>query len=77
MREVIHKRVEQMLNAARLRKQYGDIVEDIINYEAGTMTEEEVIAFFQELLDTGMIKHLQGSYQRAAQDLLQAGLISG
>ena len=53
----------------------SDIVGKIIEYETGTMTEEAEVEFFQELLDTGTIHHLQGSYQRMAQTLLDAGLI--
>lgn len=48
-----------------------DIVNKIMVYEAGMMEEEEAIAFFQELLDTGKIQHLQGSYQRTMLRLLQ------
>ena len=51
------------------------IVDKIIEYETGTMTEEATIEFFQELLDTDVIDHLQGSYGRMAQRLLAAGLI--
>jgi len=49
---------------------------DIIAYENGELDEEQVIALFQSLLDTGFIYHLQGSYQRQAQRLLDAGLIT-
>ena len=48
----------------------------IIAFEAGELDEDEVIALFQELCDTGVIYHLQGSYQRIAQQMIQDGLIS-
>ena len=51
------------------------MVQDIMSYEAGEMTEEEMIAFFQRLLSTGLIHDLQGSYQRTALSLIEAGLI--
>ena len=51
------------------------MVQDIIDYEAGEMTEEEMVAFFQRLLSTGMIHNLQGSYQRTALSLIEQGLI--
>ena len=51
------------------------MVQDIMSYEAGEMTEEEMVAFFQRLLSTGMIHHLQGSYQRTALLLIEQGLI--
>jgi len=52
-----------------------DVVSAIMDYESGNMTEEDAIEFFQHLLDTGTIYSLQGSYQRTAQSLLDAGLI--
>jgi phage antirepressor YoqD-like protein len=52
-----------------------DTVSQIMAYESGEMEEPEMIAFFQFLLDSGMIYSLQGSYQRTAQQLLDAGLI--
>lgn len=44
-------------------------------FENGEMNNEEVYAFFQFLLDSGMIHSLQGSYQRMAEHLLLEGLI--
>ena len=52
------------------------MISDIIAYENGEMDEEEVISFFQELVDTGMVWVLQGHYGRTAQALLDAGEIS-
>jgi len=52
-----------------------DTVGQLMAYENGEMNEEEVIAFFQFLLDSGMIHSLQGSYQRMAEHLLSEGLI--
>jgi hypothetical protein len=51
------------------------IAGQIMAYESGELEEPEVIALFQFLLDSGMIDHLQGSYQRMGQQLLDAGLI--
>ena len=48
----------------------------IIAFENGELDEEQTIALFQELCDTGIIFHLQGSYQRIAQQMIQDGLIS-
>ena len=53
-----------------------DMVGDIVTYEAGDMTEEETVNFFQRLLDTGMVYNLQGQYQRTASALLEAGVIA-
>ena len=52
-----------------------NLTTDIIRYENGELEMDEVIALFQALLDTGMINHLQGSYQRMAADLLADGTI--
>jgi hypothetical protein len=49
-------------------------VDDIIAYESGEMDEEEAIAFFQKLIDTGLAWQLQGSYGRSAAYLIEAGL---
>jgi len=53
-----------------------DIVDKIIAYESGELDQEEAIEFFQELLDTGLINNLQGSYQRTAAALIEGGWIA-
>jgi hypothetical protein len=50
-------------------------VDKIIAYECGELDDEETIALFQELLDSGLVWQLQGSYGRTANALLEAGLI--
>lgn len=51
------------------------MVEQIIRYENGEMTEEEVVTFFQGLVNTGLAWSLQGHYGRTAQALIDDGLI--
>ena len=51
------------------------LAEEISRYESGQMTEEEAINFFQDLVDSGIIWQLQGSYQREAVRLLNARVI--
>jgi len=53
-----------------------DIVDFIIDFESGNLSDSEIIEFFQHLLNTGTINGLQGTYQRLANSLLEAGLIS-
>ena len=54
-----------------------DIVEQIISFEDGKMeTEEEVVAFFQYLVSTGLAWQLQGSYGRQARAMIEAGLVT-
>lgn len=49
------------------------IVNKIMKYEGGEMSEEETIDFFQELINNGMAWTLQGSYGRTAKALIEAG----
>lgn len=53
-----------------------DLVDKIMAYEDGDMEEEEVIRFFGELISTGMIDSLQGSYGRTAKALVQGGYLT-
>ena len=51
------------------------VVEKIIAYENGEMEDErEIVEFFQEIIDSGLIWQLQGHYQRTAKSLIDAGL---
>jgi hypothetical protein len=51
-------------------------VDQIINYESGEMSHEDIVAFFQDLIDTGMAWQLQGHYGRTAMVLIRAGACS-
>jgi len=52
----------------------SDLVDKIIAWETGEMTDEvEVISFFQELIDTGKAWTLQGSYGNMAVALIEQG----
>jgi len=48
----------------------------IIAFENGELDNDEIVALFQELCDSGLIYDLQGSYQRIAQQLVNEGLIT-
>jgi hypothetical protein len=50
-------------------------IDDIIRYENGEMREDEVIEFFQGLVDTGIAWRLQGSYGRTAKALINYGWV--
>ena len=45
----------------------------IIAYESGELDGEETIKLFQELIDSGQVWRLQGSYGRMAKALIEAG----
>ncbi len=51
------------------------LVDQLIAYEEGQITEDEEIALFQYLIDTGTCWHLSGHYQCVAATLIEAGLI--
>ena len=51
-----------------------NLVGDICDYESGEMDEEDVVIFFQGLIDNGVVWQLQGSYGRTAKALIEAGL---
>jgi hypothetical protein len=53
-----------------------DLVGKIMEWEAGEMSEEDEISFFQELVNTGLARQLQGAYGRRASAMLDAGLIA-
>jgi len=51
-----------------------DIVDFIIEFESGNLDNEQIIEGFQYLINTGLINNLQGTYQRIAQQLINAEL---
>ena len=52
------------------------MIQAIISYESGEMSQDETIQFFAELVMTGFINAMQGHYQRTAQNLIEHGFIS-
>jgi len=46
---------------------------NLMAYEEGNLEDDEVINLFQELIDTGLLYSLQGTYGRTAQQLIDAG----
>ena len=48
----------------------------IIAYEEGKLSRKETLALFQDLINTGLAWHLQGSYGLTARRLIDAGLLT-
>jgi hypothetical protein len=53
-----------------------DQVDKIIAYEQSELDDDDTIALFQELLDSGLVFKLQGYYGRVAQQLIDGGYIA-
>lgn len=52
-----------------------DQLDNMIAWENGTLSEEDTVTLFQNLVDTGLAWKLQGGYGRQAHALIQAGLV--
>lgn len=63
-----------MVTAMSRDRTMNSLVSEIIAYEDGTMDPDAVVPFFQRMIDSRVIDSLQGSYQRTAQSLVDAGL---
>lgn len=50
-------------------------VDAIIAYENGELGQDDTVALFQMLVDTGVAWQLQGRYGREAKALIKAGLV--
>ena len=50
-----------------------DAVTFIIELENGTLSEEEFIAGFQELINSGLVWQFHGVYSRTATALIESG----
>jgi hypothetical protein len=53
-----------------------DMVDSIIAYETGEMSESEMVRFFSDLIKQNMTSKLQGHYGRTASRLVEAGVLN-
>lgn len=53
-----------------------DLVGAMMAFEDGELGQDETVELFQELVDSGLAWSLQGSYGRAAQALIEEGLVT-
>jgi hypothetical protein len=49
-------------------------IDFIIAFEFGELDSEAIVQGFQKMIDDGTVWQLQGSYGRAARDLIDSGL---
>ena len=52
-----------------------NLTDYIIRFEDNTLTDAETIELFSYLVSTKLCYHLQGSYGRYAEDLIEAGYL--
>lgn len=50
-------------------------VDDLMAFENGQLSQDEIVALFQRLVDTGLAWQLQGAYGRAAMSLIEQGMV--
>ena len=54
----------------------GDLVTTIIAFESGELSNADTIVLFSNLIKTGLVNQLQGSYGRGARNLVLQGYIN-
>lgn len=52
------------------------LVDNLISYEEGTMSDKDAVKFFAELVKSGRAWTLQGHYGRTASALIDDGFVS-
>jgi hypothetical protein len=53
-----------------------ELVNQIIEFENGELSEDAIIELFQTLVDNGLAWKLQGFYGRTAQQLIDLGMVT-
>jgi hypothetical protein len=57
-----------------MAKLFEHLLPKVMEYESGNMTDrEDIVEFFQELVNSGVAWKLQGHYGRIAQSMLETG----
>ena len=53
------------------------LMDQIMDFEAGELSDEDVVRLFQTLVDNKLAWSLQGHYGRTARQLIDKGLVKG
>lgn len=51
-----------------------DVVDFVIGFEGGMISESEIVEGFQHMINDGIVWGLQGMYGRMANNLIEAGV---
>ena len=54
----------------------GDLITTIVAFESGELNDADTIVLFSNLIKTGLVNHLQGSYGRGARNLVLQGYLN-
>jgi hypothetical protein len=65
-----------MHSSSKTLKSMTDLLDKIILYETGYLSDKDTLKLFAELIKTGDILSLQGHYQRTARQLIERGVIN-
>jgi hypothetical protein len=61
------------MNATKRTRHQFDTVGFILAFETDELDDEQIVAGFQQLIDSGLAWQLQGVYGRTAEQLIDAG----
>lgn len=54
----------------------GDLITTIVAFESGELNSADTIVLFSNLIKTGLVNQLQGSYGRGARNLVLQGYLN-
>lgn len=54
----------------------GDLITTIVAFESGELNDADTIVLFSNLIKTGLVNQLQGSYGRGARNLVLQGYLN-
>jgi len=72
--QVIKEQTGRLRHAVQDFKNIIPHLEDIVYFESGEMSEATTIAFFQDMIDSGVVWEQPAFYGRMATKLIEAGI---